>query len=51
MSLQSETVTSNNPASKVIKYMIFLIIAFTGLFLYGYTKPIKFEEFHQEVSL
>lgn len=51
MSLQTETVTSNNPASKVIKYMIFIIIAFIGLFLYGYTKPVKFEEVYQEVSL
>lgn len=51
MSLQTETVTSNNPASKAIKYIIFFAIIFIGVFLYGYTKPVHFEEIRQEVSL
>lgn len=51
MSLQSEQVVAHNPLSKFMKYAILCIILFTGLFFYGYTKPVKFEEVRQEVSL
>jgi hypothetical protein len=51
MSLKTETPTRHNPFEKIIKYFFLILIACTGLFLFGYTKPVPLEGMHKEISL
>lgn len=51
MSLKTETAKLYNPFAKIIKYLIFITIALIGLFFFGYTKPVVFDEVRKEITL
>lgn len=51
MSLQSETVVTTKPLSKMVRYIVLFLVIFTGLFVYGYSKPESTEEVRVEVKL